>query len=70
MFYLEAVTWWHLNHPNIVPFLGSTLDPPQLVSVWMSGGGLTEYINENPKKNRFALVGPPLLLWLPFSSAR
>ena len=57
MFYLEVITWQRLNHTNIVPFLGCTLDPPQLVSVWMLGGGLMEYINERPEKNRLALVG-------------
>ena len=57
IFYWVAVTWKHLNHPNIVPFLGATLDPPQLVSAWMSGGSLREYINEHPGKNRLVLVG-------------
>lgn len=56
MFCLETVTWRHLNHPNVVPFLGATLDPPQLVSVWMPGGNLTEYVNEHPDNCRLALV--------------
>ena len=56
MFYLETVTWQHLKHPNIVPFLGATVDPPQLISVWMPGGFLTGYINEHPESCRLALV--------------
>jgi serine/threonine protein kinase len=63
MFHREAVTWKHLNHPNIVPFLGATLDPLQLVSAWMPGGSLTEYINEHPEKSRLALVRFVLLHW-------
>ena len=55
-FYREAVTWKHLNHPNIVPFLGATFDPLQLVSAWMPGGSLTEYIKEHPLKSRLVLV--------------
>jgi serine/threonine protein kinase len=67
MFYREAVTWKHLNHPNIVPFFGATLHPLQLVSAWMPGGSLAEYINEHPEKSRFALVRFILLRRFPFS---
>jgi serine/threonine protein kinase len=55
-FHREAVTWKHLSHPNIVPFLGVTFDPLQLVSAWMPGGSLTEYIKEHPSKSRLVLV--------------
>lgn len=34
----EAATWKHLKHPNILPLLGVTLSPHQLVSNWMTGG--------------------------------
>jgi len=51
-----AVTWRHLRHKNVVPFLGATLDPPQLVSAWMPGRDLTEYLAANPEKNRLDLV--------------
>jgi len=57
MFCKDAVTWKHLRHRNIIPFLGATLDPPQLVSTWMPAGGLTEYITEHPENNRLGLVG-------------
>ena len=56
MFYQEAVVWKRMDHPNIIPFCGVTLDPPQLVSSWMQGGDLTEYINKHPESNRFGLV--------------
>jgi len=49
--------WKNLKHRNIVPFLGATLDPPQLVSVWMPGGTLTEYITVHPETGRVGLVG-------------
>ncbi|KAF9789176.1 kinase-like domain-containing protein [Thelephora terrestris] len=40
----EAVVWKHLDHPNIVPFKGVTFDPLQLVSKWIPGGELKEYV--------------------------
>jgi serine/threonine protein kinase len=57
MLYQEAVVWKRLDHPNIVPLLGITSTPLQLVSVWMSGGDLTEHITEHPDVNRLGLVG-------------
>lgn len=56
MFCEEVVAWKHLDHRNIVPFLGATLDPPQLVSVWMPGEDLMEYVIAHPEKNRLGLV--------------
>ncbi|KAF9644345.1 hypothetical protein BDM02DRAFT_3190699 [Thelephora ganbajun] len=35
---------------NIVLFLGAAIDSPQLVSVWMPDGSLTEWINEHQGK--------------------
>lgn len=58
-FHLVAVMWKYLAHPNIVPFLGVTTDPLQLVSEWMSGGDLTEYITNYPGVNRVCLVRVP-----------
>ena len=51
--------WRHLAHPNIVPFRGITVAPLQLISDWMSGGSLTDYINQHPDADRLELVGPP-----------
>jgi len=50
--------WKRLTHPNIVPFKGVTLDPLQIVSEWMPGGDLTDYISLNPQANRINLVSP------------
>jgi serine/threonine protein kinase len=47
-----------LEHKNIVPLLGITSNPLQLVSDWMPGGDLTEYIKKNPNADRLCLVGP------------
>jgi len=55
--------WRHLTHPNILPFLGITVTPPQLISNWMSGGELRPYIKSNPEADRLGLVGvPPVVL--------
>jgi len=49
--------WRRLSHPNIVDLKGMTLNPLQLVSEWMPGGELREYIKKNPDANRINLVG-------------
>jgi len=53
--------WKHLTHRNIVPLLGVTIDPPQLVSEWVSGGDLPNYVETNPIADRPRLVGVPAL---------
>ena len=50
--------WKYLNHPNIVPFKGITFEVPQLVSEWMPGGKLREYIRSNDHANPITLVSP------------
>ena len=55
------MAWKHLTHPNIVPLLGATVDPPQLISDRMTGGDLTEYIVSHPDTDRISLVSVPLL---------
>ena len=54
--------WKRLRHPNIVPLLGITLEPLQLISAWMPGGELKDYITKNPDVDQLGLVGTPLLL--------
>ena len=54
--------WKYLKHPNIVPFLGTTLVPLQLISAWMHDGELNTYITNHPKTDRVGLVGVPPLL--------
>jgi len=48
--------WKHLNHPNIVPFIGVTFEPLQLVSEWVTRGELREYVNNNHQTNPINLV--------------
>ena len=57
VFHQVTVVWKHLVHPNIVPLLGATIDPPQLISDRMPGGSLTEYIASHPDADRISLVG-------------
>ena len=53
--------WKHLKHRNIVPLLGITSTPLQLVLEWMPGGVLTEYIRKNSVADRRGLVGDALV---------
>ena len=54
--------WKRLRHPNIVPFLGVTMDPFQFVSEWMPNGTVTEYVRKNPSVDRIALASPSLAI--------
>jgi len=51
--------WKRLDHQNIVPLLGITFTPLQLISEWMPNGNLTEYIRTHPETDRLELVGVP-----------
>ena len=53
------VVWKNLAHPNIVPLLGVTIDPIQLVSGWMPDVDITRYITDHPDTDRLNLVGVP-----------
>ena len=55
--------WKRLHHPNLVPLLGITSTPLQLISEWMPGGDLMEHIENHPDTDRLGLVGvlPPVL---------
>ena len=48
--------WKRLKHPNVVPLLGTTISPFQLISPWMPGGDLLEYIKNNSDAYRLGLV--------------
>ena len=50
--------WKRLTHANIVPFIGVTFNPLQIVSEWMSNGNLTAYVKSNPRADRIILVSP------------
>lgn len=56
MFHQVAVMSKYLQHPNIVPLLGVTVDPLELISEWMSGGDLPGYISNHPEADRHSLV--------------
>ena len=54
--------WKHLKHRNIVPLLGilsTPAQPLQLISEWMPGGVLPEYVNKHSDSDRLGLVGVP-----------
>ncbi|KAJ7572893.1 kinase-like domain-containing protein [Mycena floridula] len=56
----EALVWKQLDHPNLLLFLGVTLElfAPSfcLVSPWMSNGNLMEYLARNPEFSRISAV--------------
>ena len=54
-----------MKHKNIVPLLGISVTPCQLISEWMPGGDLAEYIGKNPNANRLRLVSVPPLVFEP-----
>ena len=55
--------WKRLEHRNIVPLLGITPTPLQLISEWMPGGDLTEYIKKNPGADRLGLASTPVVMF-------
>ena len=58
--------WKHLMHPNIVPLLGVTITPFQLISDWMPGGDLLEHIRKNPDADRLGLVSVGPVTFIPY----
>ena len=61
-FIKEAVVWKRLHHPNIVPFLGVTINPFQFVLEWMPNDIITHYVAKNPGVNRIGLESPPFVI--------
>jgi len=57
--------WKHLKHPNIVPLLGVTTDPFQLISEWVSNGDLPGYIRTSPGADRLGLVSVLTAVFIP-----
>ena len=45
-----------VTHPDIVPFVGITMVPLQLVLEGMPKGALVEHLEETPEANRIGLV--------------
>ena len=57
--------WKRLTHPNVIHLRGVTISPRlQLISDWMPGGELREYIGKHPDLDRLRLVSAPLLTLL------
>ncbi|KXN92514.1 Serine/threonine-protein kinase HT1 [Leucoagaricus sp. SymC.cos] len=58
----EVILWAHSSHPNILPFLGVSLDgqsnppPTCLVSLFMKHGNLRDYASRLPQKSRLPLI--------------
>lgn len=61
--------WKYLAHPNIVPFLGITPNPLQIILEWMPGGDLREYIRRYPDADRLGLVSFPPVAFNPTLTA-
>lgn len=56
--------WKHLKHPNVVPLLGVTVTPPQLISEWMPNGDLLENVKK-PNADRVGIVGIAPIVLIP-----
>lgn len=54
----EVVAWRHLQHPNILPFIGVNLERHKftLVSEWMEHGTITEFVEEHKDISPVQLV--------------
>ncbi|KAK7014324.1 glycoside hydrolase family 76 protein [Favolaschia claudopus] len=53
--YSEALIWRRLDHPNVLPFLGISLDlgpSPALISPLCTSGSVMKYLKENAKDMR------------------
>jgi len=60
--------WKYLTHPNILPLLGITTDPFDLISEWMPGGDLLQYVNNSIDPDRLGLVGVHPLVYTTLTS--
>lgn len=56
MIQMVAVRSKSLIHPNIVPFLGVTMDPLEFISDWMPGGDLATYVASHPEADKVSLL--------------
>ena len=55
-FHRTTGIWKHLGHPNIVPLLGVTVDPPRLVPDRVPGGSLAGCVAGHPDADRLSLA--------------
>ena len=56
----EAVMWKYLKHENVLPLLGTSVSPPQLVSPFKAAGNLSEYLKEHPGARGLRIVSVSL----------
>ena len=51
--------WGTLRHPNVLPLLGVTMSKNHfaMVSEWMEGGNITEFVKAHRDVDPFGLVG-------------
>ena len=55
----EVIAWRCLSHPNILEFLGATLEGGHsVVSPWMKNGNIIQFLRKNPQANPLKLVCP------------
>ncbi|KAJ7662980.1 kinase-like domain-containing protein [Mycena rosella] len=57
--YQEARIWRQLDHPNILPFLGISLDlglSPALISPYCAAGPIMKYLHNNDQTKRLQMV--------------
>jgi len=54
----EVIRWKSLNHPNVLPLVGVTMDKDHfvMVSEWMVNGNINEFIKSCKDANRFELL--------------
>ena len=52
----EVAAWTKLDHPNILPCLGLTVHPVQIMTEWMSNGQAIEYVQVHKSADRVRLV--------------
>ncbi|KAE9402923.1 kinase-like protein, partial [Gymnopus androsaceus JB14] len=56
----EALVWSQLEHPNVLPFLGTNMDlfPDTycLVSPWCSHGNVMIYLSTHPEANKTGII--------------
>jgi len=52
------VAWGALRHPNVLPLLGVTISEDRfvMVSEWMVGGNINEYVKAHPGVDRLEFV--------------
>lgn len=62
----ELEIWSSLNHPNILPLFGYSVDDNEhslsFISEWMDNGRADKYVQDNPNCDIAVLVSPQIKL--------